>query len=109
MANFLLQSRLPCTVGRNWPNHFVKRVPELRMRFTRRYDYQRAQCEDPAIMKEWFNLVESTIARYGIANADIWNFDETGFAMGLVCRHLVVTGAERRSQDAGETCIDARN
>lgn len=32
--------------------------------------------------------------QYGIADKDIYNFDETGFAMGLVATAKVVTRAE---------------
>jgi hypothetical protein len=42
--------------------------------------------------------VENTIAKYGITLADIYNFDETGFMMGLIASGMVVTGAERRGR-----------
>jgi hypothetical protein len=40
--------------------------------------------------------VENTIAKYGIRSDDIYNFDETGFMMGVIASGMVVTGAERR-------------
>lgn len=45
MANILLADRgstLSPTVGKNWPSTFVQRREELRTRYSRRYDYQRA-------------------------------------------------------------------
>jgi hypothetical protein len=42
--------------------------------------------------------VENTIAKYGIRSDDIWNFDETGFMMGLIQSGMVVTGAERQGR-----------
>jgi hypothetical protein len=60
-----------------------------------RYDYQRAKCEDPTIIRNWFRLVENTIAKYGIPSHDIWNFDETGFLMGMIASGMVATGSER--------------
>jgi RecB family endonuclease NucS len=39
--------------------------------------------EDPNTIVEWFRLVEKTIAQYGITSDDIYNFDESGFAMGV--------------------------
>ena len=68
------------------------------MRFFRKYDYQRAKCEDPTIIRNWFRLVENTIAKYGIRSDDIYNFDETGFMMGMIASGMVVTGAERRGR-----------
>ena len=46
------------------------------------------------IIQQWFNLVQETIIQYGIASEDIYNFDETGFAMGLTATARVITHAE---------------
>ncbi|KAL0936919.1 transposase [Colletotrichum truncatum] len=73
------------------------RQPQLRTRFFRKYNYKRAQCEDPEVIRSWFSLVKNTIAKYGIADADIYNFDKTGFMMGVIASRMVVTSAERRS------------
>jgi RecB family endonuclease NucS len=75
----------------------VSRTPELKTRFNRRYAYERAKCEDPAVIKPWFELVQRTIEQYGITTHDIYNFDETGFQMGVISTAKVVTGSERRS------------
>jgi hypothetical protein len=96
MANRLLADRGASPVGKCWASRFVKRQPELKTRFCRKYDYQRAKCEDPTIIRNWFRLVENTIAKYGITLADIYNFDETGFMMGVIASGMVITGAERR-------------
>jgi hypothetical protein len=60
------------------------------------YDYQRAQCEDPVLIQGWFTLVQNLIAKYGILQEDIYNFDETGFQMGVIGTSKVVTRAERK-------------
>ena len=39
MANQLLRVRDAPPVGKLWAHNFVKRQPELRTRYTRRYDY----------------------------------------------------------------------
>jgi hypothetical protein len=60
MADLLLAARgstPPLSVGQNWVTKFVKRHPLLSSRFSRRYDYQRAKCEDPKTITEWFSLV----------------------------------------------------
>jgi hypothetical protein len=72
----------------------VKRHPELSNRFSRRYNYERAKCEDPKVVSEWFNLVQKTILENGIDPDDIYNFDETGFAMGLTATAKVITRAQ---------------
>jgi len=68
------------------------------MRFFRKYDYQRAKCEDPTIIRNWFTLVANTIAKYSIQLEDIYNFDETGFMMGIIQSGIVVTGTDRRGK-----------
>ncbi|KAG6995868.1 hypothetical protein FocnCong_v015214 [Fusarium oxysporum f. sp. conglutinans] len=95
MANRLLADRDASLVGKRWAINFIKRQPELKTCFQRRYDYQRAKCEDPTIIRNWFRLVENTIAKYGIRSDDIWNFDETGFMMGVISSGIVVTSSER--------------
>ncbi|KAM6513396.1 hypothetical protein FALCPG4_18944 [Fusarium falciforme] len=98
MANRLLADRDASPVGKRWASNFVKRHKELKTRFFRKYDYQRAKCEDPTIIRNWFRLVENIIAKYGIRLDDIYNFDETGFMMGMIASGMVVTGAERRGR-----------
>src|ERR1700722_2952353 len=47
IANRLLAERNAGRVGTRWPSNFIKRQPQLTTRFNRKYDYQRAKCEDP--------------------------------------------------------------
>jgi len=39
MANRLLRERDAPPVGKRWAHNFIKRQPDLRTRFTRKYDY----------------------------------------------------------------------
>lgn len=60
MADLLLQNRgiTPVlSVGEKWVYNFVKRRPLLSSRFSKRYNYERAKCEDPKIIRGWFDLV----------------------------------------------------
>ncbi len=77
----------------NW--HF-----ELKSRYNRKYDYQRAKCEDPEVMQAWFRLVQNTIAKYGIADEDIYNFDKTSFQIGVIATAKVVTAAKKERTDS---------
>ena len=60
----------------------------------RLYDNQRVLCEDLEKIEKWFCLVWNTIAKYGVCNEDIYNFDETGFLMGIIGKTLVVTSSD---------------
>lgn len=97
MGDLLLKERGSTkiqTVGKHWVANFVKRHPELKSSFSRRYDYQRAKQEDPRVIQRWFDLVQTTIKEKGILDEDIYNFDEIGFAIGLTSTVKVVTRSE---------------
>jgi hypothetical protein len=98
MANRLAELRDGRRVGPRWAANFVRRRPELRTRFQRKYDYQRAKCEDPNVIQGWFELVKNTITKYVIQESDIYNFDETGFMMGVISTGMVVTSSDGRKQ-----------
>jgi hypothetical protein len=46
----------------------------------------------------WFCLAQNTKAKYGIQDNNMYNFDETGFMMGMHNTSAVVTASERRSR-----------
>lgn len=98
MANLLLAERQGGHVGKHWAERLVGRRPELKTRFNRAYDYQRALCEDPELIGKWFELVRNVKAKYGIQDCDSYNFDEAGFMMGVICATMVVTRADRRGR-----------
>ncbi|EED13526.1 conserved hypothetical protein [Talaromyces stipitatus ATCC 10500] len=83
MADYLLLQRGNQYVGESWVYNLVKRRPEIESNFSRKYSYERAKCEDPKIIQGYFNRVREVILEYGILQEDIYNFDETGFAMEL--------------------------
>jgi hypothetical protein len=78
--------------------NYITCHPALKSRYTRKYDHQRAQCKDPAVIEPWFRLLQNTVATYGILNDDIYNFDETGFAMGIASTSRVVTTSDRQGR-----------
>ena len=52
LADSLLAARHRDPVGPNWPRAFIKRRPELKMKFNQKYDYRRALCEDPELVQD---------------------------------------------------------
>jgi hypothetical protein len=97
MANLLLAERgsTPVqTVGEKWVYNFIQRRPELKTAWSRQYDYKRADSENPVAAKAWFDRLQIIIMQHGIIPEDIYNFDETGYAMGLTATAKVVTRAE---------------
>ncbi|KAM5529008.1 transposase [Fusarium oxysporum f. sp. phaseoli] len=76
MANRLLADREMPPVGKRWASNFVKRHKDLKTHFFRKYDYQRAKCEDPTIIRNWFRLVANVIAKYGIRPDEIYTIQD---------------------------------
>lgn len=106
MAELLLAERVQVAstiqskIGQRWVYRFIKRHSELKSKYNRKYDYQRAKCEDPEVIRAWFLLVQNTIAKYGVVEEDIYNFDETGFQMGVIATAKVVTATEKACTDS---------
>ena len=100
-ANLILKSRQPENpqqVGKNWTRNFINRYVQIKSIYNRKSDYQRACCEDPKAIRAQFQLVQDTVSKYGVTEADIYNFDETGFQMGVISTSKVVTSSERRGR-----------
>ena len=55
LAQLLVSVCLPSTtIGENWVNHYVKHHPELRSKYTWKFDYQHTKCKDSRLIKSWF-------------------------------------------------------
>ena len=102
MADALLAARgqdpPPQPVGKNWVSRFIQSQPELQTKQTRKFNSQRAQCEDPAVIAAWFKLVAETRQTYGVLDQDIYNFNKTRFAIGVAATSKVVTSSNRVSR-----------
>jgi hypothetical protein len=105
MAGKQLRERGSKPVGKNWVDDSIERTPELRTRWTGPYDRQRALCEDPAVIRPWFALVQGMKEKYGIVDEDMYNFDEFGFLMGKTSSQLEVTGSEKPGDHEWTTLI----
>jgi hypothetical protein len=49
-------------------------------------------------MQDWFQLVQNTIAKYSIQVEDIYNFNKTGFQIGVIATAKVITDRERSNR-----------
>jgi len=95
MANTLCEQRRNKPVGKNWVDRFIKCIPVIKSAWSWSYNHQRALQEDPKVIGVWFDLVARTKVKYGIQDGDTYNFDESGFMMGIIGSQLVVMALER--------------
>uniref|UniRef100_A0A093VAB5 HTH CENPB-type domain-containing protein n=1 Tax=Talaromyces marneffei PM1 TaxID=1077442 RepID=A0A093VAB5_TALMA len=102
MANVLLAERdktkPPKKVGINWIHSFLSRNPDLKCKFARRLSRKRALCEDPVFINGFFERLLCLKQTYGIVGDDIYNFDETRFAMGIGATAKVICSSDRQGK-----------
>ena len=91
----------PPTIGDHWLKRFLQRHPEYLSRRQRAMDIERKKCLDRQVAREWFNSYQETIAQYGIPADDIWNFDETGFNIGVGKDQWIITREPKRQISGG--------
>jgi hypothetical protein len=94
MANYLLSQHGDQRVGQKWVYNLIKHRPEIDSKFSQRYNYERAKCKDLEIIQEYFDHVQAAISKYSILLEDIFNFDETSFAIRLCTTARVVTRSD---------------
>ncbi|CEJ58354.1 hypothetical protein PMG11_07013 [Penicillium brasilianum] len=64
-------------------------------------DIERKKCLDRRVAREWFNSYQETITQHGITADDIWNFDETGFNIGVAKDQWIITREPKRQISGG--------
>ena len=87
--------------GINQVYQLISRRPGIKSQLTRLRDHQRVLCSDSIIISPWFYLVLNIKAKYGILDKDTYNFDKTGFQMGVRGSVKVVTASEWRIKPLG--------
>lgn len=100
-ANYLLQRSHdgpgpPPSANPQWAKRWLKRNPELHLRRQRSLNLNRAIAHDKEAIFGWFNGLIKIIKLHGITTTDTWNFDETGFRIGIGKDQWVVTFEPRR-------------
>jgi hypothetical protein len=106
MADQLLAARGGTHVGNNWVDRFIARRTEIKSQLSRPRDYRRILCSNLSIIEPWFGLVANVKAKYGILDEDTYNFDETGFQIGVAGSIKVVTASEIRLNPIGRQAGD---
>jgi hypothetical protein len=95
-ANTILQAEadpsLPLpTVTARWAKAWITRQEDIFIRRQRHLDLDRALAHDLDGIQQWFNGYIKVVTDYGINPADIWNFDETGFRIGIGKDQWIIT------------------
>ena len=86
------------SIGESWIQRFIHRHPELETACSRAIEAARIKDVTKEDMDRWFDEFEKTIKEKNIRIEDIYNMDETGFAIDVVQRSYVVVNKESKTQ-----------
>ncbi|KAJ9479276.1 hypothetical protein VN97_g13176, partial [Penicillium thymicola] len=81
----------PPQIGAHWLPRFLKRNPKYHIRRRRALDVERAKALDKTVVERWFKDYQRVIHEHGICQQDIYNFDETGFQIGVGRDQFIIT------------------
>ena len=82
----------PDKVGNNWVDRFLKRHPEIHTKTGVKIDDQKLRNTTPEALEAWFEGFKKVKDDNQVEDADTWNMDETGIALG-VCVNQTVVGS----------------
>ena len=85
-------------IGQQWIQRFLRRHSELASVIPRSIDAARVKDTSPETLKSWFNELERVIKEYNIQTENLYNMDESGFAIGEVEATKAIINAQIREQ-----------
>ena len=71
-------------IGKHWIHRFLRRHPELASVKPRSIDAPRVKDTSPERLTKWFEDLRTTIEEFNIRPKNMYNMDESGFAIGDV-------------------------
>lgn len=70
-------------VGRSWGTRFIKRHPDLKVRWTTGLEACRACTLNRHAVREFYDMLDETVKEFNIPSENIYNMDEKGIQMGI--------------------------
>lgn len=78
--------------GKNWPQGFYKRNPQLKSRRMRAMAWDRHDHTIYPKVTEWFSIISEELARPDVLTENVYNMDETGVLLGKLGSLKVLVG-----------------
>lgn len=85
-------------LGSEWVDRFIRRHKTLRTIYARRIDASRVRETTADALLRWLNTVQKTIEEYDVKAKNIYNMDESGFAIGSTQGACVIIDSRIRSR-----------
>ena len=97
--------------GKNWPQAFYKRHPELKTKRLKALDWERHDHHIYDKLVHWFTMIGRELAGLRFKNCNIYNMDETGVLLsvlnGLKCLVSALEARNYRGAAVKRTLITA--
>ncbi|CCX34403.1 Similar to conserved hypothetical protein [Penicillium marneffei ATCC 18224]; acc. no. XP_002144529 [Pyronema omphalodes CBS 100304] len=84
-------------VRKHWITWFPDRHPELEFRCSQCLDRQRANANDPVLIKDYFQKLRKLIRGHSLHPENIYNMDEKGFLLGQAPKVKVMCRRARKN------------
>ena len=85
-------------IGIEWITRFIKRHSTLQTLYARQIDSSRVKETTVEAITRWLNTVQEILHQYNIRQKNVYNIDETGFAIGSTQAACVLIDARLRSK-----------
>ena len=85
-------------IGKHWVRRFLQRHSELVSITPRSIDAVRVKDTTPERLQQWFDDLEKVVAEYNIKPENMYNMDESGFAIGEREAGRCIINAQVRQQ-----------
>jgi hypothetical protein len=86
------------SIGDQWIQRFMRRRPELTIVHLRSMDMGRVKDTSPERLAKWFTDLKSVIDEFNISIENVYNIDESGFAIGTIERLVTIINSEIRTR-----------
>ncbi len=81
----------PPLLDARWAKRWLDRQPDLFKAKRKPLAAERKNAHDPEVLQTHFDEFKEMVVQYGITEDDTWNFDETGYRMGIARSDWIVT------------------
>lgn len=87
--------------GKNWPQGFYKRHPELKAVKVKALDWKRHDHSIFDKVTEWFSVIGKELRQPGVLAENVYNIDETGVLLSVLNSLKVLVGRDETSKYRG--------
>lgn len=89
------------TPGKDWPQAFCKRHPELKVARLRALDWKRHDKNIYAKIVKWFDLMRQQLAERSVLQENVYNMDETGVLLSVLGSSKYLISSELQKAHRG--------